>query len=110
LFSKQAGLPVARTAQGINFYPFQLSLNAELPPAPEPPKAKDAPKMEPEPKEEAMEEEDPESDLELDMTGVIGRRNSLHCFIPNGKRLHNKFGWWFQKHSATIWGRCYNCT
>jgi hypothetical protein len=47
-----------------------VSLNADLPPEPKAPK-EEAPKAKEEPKAEEMEEEDPESDLELDMTGVI---------------------------------------
>ena len=49
-------------------------MNADLPPKPEAPKEEAIPKAKGEPQEEVMEEEeDPESDLELDMTGVIGK-------------------------------------
>lgn len=56
-------------------------MNADLPPKPEAPKEEAIPKAKGEPQEEVMEEEeDPESDLELDMTGVIGKSTLRGCF------------------------------
>ena len=61
----------------------QISLNAELPPEPEAPKKEEVPEPSTHAKAEAMEEEqDPESDLELDMTGVIGELK-WNCFFSN---------------------------
>ncbi len=60
----------------------QISINADIPPAPEAPKPEESAKAAPEDTHSKAEEvpemeEDPESDLELDMEGVIGK-NCTH--------------------------------